>query len=144
MPSVTGRAFGDVRYARGAARGYTLRLKAGVAESSAPPQLQFRLGGMQTVRGFQYGSLIAPAFWAAQLDVSPMRGTIRPIFFIDAGQAAPLGELFESRALVGGGVGVSVYSPLLRTTLFRLDLSHPLSPDDGGEWRFDLVFSPVR
>ena len=141
---VTGRAFGDIRYARGPARGYTLRVKAGVAESNAPPQMQFRLGGMQTVRGFQYGSLIAPAFWAAQLDVSPMRGTIRPIFFIDAGQAAPLGELLESRALVGGGVGVSVYSPLLRTTLLRLDLSHPISPDDGGEWRFDLVFSPVR
>lgn len=141
---VTGRAFGDLRYGRGGARGYTLRLKAGVAESNAPPQMQFRLGGMQSVRGFQYGALAAPAFWAAQLDVSPMNGTIRPIFFIDAGQAGPLGDLFESRALVGGGVGVSVYSPLLRTTLIRLDLSHPISPDEGGEWRFDLVFSPVR
>ncbi|HEU4829529.1 MAG TPA: ShlB/FhaC/HecB family hemolysin secretion/activation protein [Gemmatimonadales bacterium] len=141
---VTGRAFGDIRFARGGARGYTLRLKAGVAESAAPPQMQFRLGGMQSVRGFAYGSLAAPAFWAAQLDVSPLKGTIRPIFFIDAGQAAPAGELFESRALVGGGVGVSVYSPLLRTTLIRLDLSHPISPDEGGEWRFDLVFSPVR
>ena len=47
-------------------------------------------------------------------------------------------------ALVGGGIGLSVYSPLLRTTLIRLDLSHPISPDTGGKWRFDLVFSPVR
>ncbi|MGE5926010.1 MAG: ShlB/FhaC/HecB family hemolysin secretion/activation protein, partial [Gemmatimonadota bacterium] len=141
---VTGRIFGDVRYGRGGARGYTVRLKAGVAESAAPPQMQFRLGGMQSVRGFQYGSIIAPAFWAAQLDVSPLRGTIRPIVFIDAGQAAALDELFESRALVGGGIGVSIYSPLLRTTLIRLDLSHPISPDEGGKWRFDIVFSPVR
>jgi hypothetical protein len=141
---VTGRVFGDLRYGRGGARGYTLRLKAGLAESAAPPQLQFRLGGMQSVRGFQYGAIAAPAFWAAQLDVSPLRGTIRPIFFVDAGQAAALGDLFESRALVGGGIGVSVYSPLLRTTLLRLDLSHPISPDEGGKWRFDIVFSPVR
>ena len=141
---VTGRAYGDLRYARGGAQGYTLRLKAGVAPSDAPPQMQFRLGGMHSVRGFEYGSVAGPAFWAAQLDVSPLRGTIRPIVFIDAGQAAPFGELFESRALVGGGVGVSVYSPLLRTTLIRLDLSHPISPDEGGKWRFDLVFSPVR
>ena len=141
---VTGRVFGDVRYGRGGARGYTVRLKAGVAESAAPPQMQFRLGGMQSVRGFQYGSITAPAFWAAQLDVSPLRGTIRPIVFIDAGQAAALDELFESRALVGGGVGVSIYSPLLRTTLIRLDLSHPILPDEGGKWRFDIVFSPVR
>ena len=141
---VTGRVFGDVRYGRGGARGYTVRLKAGVAESAAPPQMQFRLGGMQSVRGFQYGAIAAPAFWAAQLDVSPLRGTIRPIFFVDAGQAAALDALFESRALVGGGVGVSIYSPLLRTTLIRLDLSHPISPDEGGKWRFDIIFSPVR
>jgi hypothetical protein len=141
---VTGRVFGDVRYGRGGARGYTVRLKAGVAESAAPPQMQFRLGGMQSVRGFQYGAIAAPAFWAAQLDVSPLRGTIRPIFFVDAGQAAALDALFESRALVGGGVGVSIYSPLLRTTLIRLDLSHPISPDEGGKWRFDIILSPVR
>lgn len=141
---VTGRAWGDLRLSRGGAQGLTLRLKAGVAENAAPPQMQFRLGGMQTVRGFEYGTLMAPAFWAAQLDVSPMKGTIRPVLFIDAGQAAPLDGLFESEALAGGGIGVSVYSPLLRTTLIRMDLSHPISPDEGGKWRFDLVFSPVR
>jgi hemolysin activation/secretion protein len=106
--------------------------------------MRFRLGGMHTVRGFDYGVLTGAAFWAAQLDVSPLRGTIRPVLFVDAGQAAPAADLFGSRALAGGGVGVSVYSPLLRTTLIRLDLSHPISPDTGGTWRFDLVFSPVR
>ena len=142
--SVHGRAMADVRYGRGGARGWTLRLRGGIADADAPPQLQFRLGGMQTVRGFEYASLIGPAFWAAQLDVSPLRGTIRPVLFLDAGQAGRASELFGSEALVGGGIGVSVYSPLLRTTLVRLDLSHPVTPDTGGEWRFDLVFSPVR
>ena len=95
------------------------------------------------MRGFEYASVRAPAFWAAQLDVSPLRGTIRPVLFIDAGQAGPGSDLFSTDALVGGGIGVSMYSPLLRTTLVRFDLSHPITPE-GGEWRFDVVFSPVR
>ncbi len=142
--TTAGRLMGELRHARGGPRGLTARVKAGLASSGAPPQLRFRLGGMQTVRGFEYGALTGEAFWAAQLDVSPLRGTIRPVLFIDAGQAAAPGELFKSDPLVGGGIGVSVYSPLLRTTLIRLDLSHPISPDTGGTWRFDLVFSPVR
>ncbi len=140
----TGRAYFDIRRSAGGARGFTLRLKAGIAEGSAPPQLQFRLGGRETVRGFDYGSIIGRSFWAAQLDVSPLKGTIRPVLFIDAGQAGAPGDLFQSKALAGGGVGVSMYSPLLHTTLIRLDLSHPITPDTGGAWRFDVVFSPIR
>ena len=140
----TGRAYGEVRRNGGGARGYTLRLKAGITERSAPPQMLFRLGGETTVRGFDYATVTAPSFWAAQLDLSPLRGTIRPVLFIDAGQAAAADSLFRSRALVGGGIGLSVYSPLLRATLIRMDLSHPITPDNGSTWRFDLVFSPVR
>ena len=139
-----GRAYGEARYTRGGARGLTLRMKAGIASPDAPPQLRFRLGGMHTVRGFEYASLTGESFWAAQLDVSPLRGTIRPVVFGDVGGIGGGRDGLDGRALVGGGVGVSVYSPLLRTTLFRLDLSHPISPSEGGEWRFDLVFSPVR
>jgi hypothetical protein len=140
----TGRAYVGVQRSVGGSRGLTVRLKAGLAEASAPPQLQFRLGGRETVRGFDYGVLTARAFWAGQLDVSPLKGTIRPVLFLDAGQAAEPDALFQSRALVGGGVGVSMYSPLLHATLIRLDVSHPISPDNGDAWRFDLVFSPVR
>ena len=140
----TGRAYGAIQRSLGGSRGLTVRLKAGIAEASAPPQLQFRLGGRESVRGFDYGVVTGRAFWAGQLDVSPLKGTIRPVLFVDAGQAAEPDALFQSRALVGGGAGVSVYSPLLHTTLIRLDLSHPISPDTGDAWRFDLVFSPVR
>lgn len=140
----TGRAYGRMQRSVGGSRGLTLRLKAGIAEAAAPPQFQFRLGGRETVRGFDYGVLTARSFWAAQLDVSPLKGNIRPVLFVDAGQAAAPDALFQSRALVGGGAGVSVYSPLLHSTLIRLDLSHPITPDNGEAWRFDLVFSPVR
>ncbi len=139
----SGRVYGSAQKSWGGARGFTLRLKGGVADAAAPPQMLFRLGGQATVRGFEYGSIRAPAFWSAQLDVSPLKGTIRPVLFVDAGQAGASDDLFSTDALVGGGIGVSMYSPLLRTTLVRFDLSHPITPE-GGEWRFDLVFSPVR
>ena len=97
-----------------------------------------------SVRGFVYGSKVAPAFWAAQMDVTPFGGALRPVFFIDAGQAERAGDLFSSRVLVGGGVGLSVYSRLLRANLLRVELSRPFSQDHGDDWRFDLRFQVPR
>ena len=140
---VSGRTMGQVQHGFGGVRGATVRLKAGYAQRDMP-QLLFRLGGMNSVRGFDYGALRGQAFWAAQLDVSPLKGNVRPVLFIDAGQTAAARDLFSSQALVGGGVGLSLYSPLLRSTLFRLDLSHSISPSTGAKWRFDVVMQPVR
>lgn len=137
------RLFGEIQRGIGGVRGATLRVKGGVA-AHAVSQYLFRLGGLNTVRGFEYGALRGPAFWAAQLDVSPLKSNVRPILFIDAGQAGTTQSLFGSKALVGGGVGVSVYSPLLRSTLFRLDLSHSITPETGARWRFDIVLQAVR
>jgi hemolysin activation/secretion protein len=92
----------------------TLRLKSGLATRPTLRQSQFRLGGINTVRGFEYGSVRGQAFWAAQLDVTPIRGRLRPVAFIDAGQAARPDDLFGSTALVGGGVGLSLFGGLLR------------------------------
>ena len=91
------------------------------------------------MRGFDYGSRQGQAFWAAQLDLAPIRGRIRPVVFIDAGQAGAADELFETDALVGAGAGVSLFNGLL-----RFDLSHPLVPDTGGDLRFDIVLQGVR
>ncbi|HEY7637879.1 MAG TPA: ShlB/FhaC/HecB family hemolysin secretion/activation protein [Gemmatimonadales bacterium] len=135
----TGRLFGDIRRSIGARRGISLRARAGVATAPTLPQSQFRLGGLGTVRGFDYGTRRGQAFWAAQLDVAPIRGRIRPVVFIDAGQAARAEDLFSSQALVGGGVGISLLSGLI-----RFDLSHPISPDTGGKVRFDLVVQAAR
>ena len=44
-----------------------------------------------------------------------------------SGQAGRPGDLFSSRALVGGGVGLSLFGGLV-----RFDLSHPISPDTAG------------
>jgi hypothetical protein len=135
----TGRVFGDLRRRLGSGFGATVRLKAGVSTTPTAPQMLFRLGGLQSVRGFEYGALRAPAFWAAQLDITPFEGRVRPVIFIDAGQAGPAADLFSRDALVGGGVGLSLFKGLL-----RFDLSRPVSPNPRGKVRFDLVIQGVR
>jgi hemolysin secretion/activation protein ShlB/FhaC/HecB len=135
----TGRLFGDVRLEAGDGLGATVRLKAGIATSPTLRQSLFRLGGQQTVRGFDYGTRRGQAFWAAQLDVSPFRGRLRPVAFVDVGQAADPTDLFSSTALAGAGAGVSLFGGAL-----RFDLSHSLSPDTGGKVRFDIVVQAPR
>jgi hemolysin activation/secretion protein len=135
----TGRLVGNLRLDPGDGFGATLRLKAGIATSPTLEQRLFRLGGQQTVRGFDYGARRGQAFWAAQLDLAPFRGRLRPVAFVDAGQTADVSDLFSSTALAGAGVGVSMYGGAL-----RFDLSHPLTPDTGGKLRFDIVVQAPR
>jgi hemolysin activation/secretion protein len=112
----------------------TVRLKSGIATEPGLPQTLFRLGGINTVRGFEYGVRQAPAFWAAQADLTLLPGRFRPVVFLDVGQAAATRDLFSSEALVGIGAGLA----LLRG-LIRCDLSRPLSPNQDRKLRFDLV-----
>jgi hypothetical protein len=135
----TGRLFGSLRAEAGDRRGATLRLKAGIATSPTLQQSLFRLGGQATVRGFDYGTRRGQSFWAAQLDVAPFRGRLRPVAFADAGQAADPSDLFSSTVLAGAGAGVSFFGGAL-----RFDLSYPLTPDTGGKLRFDIVVQAPR
>ncbi|MGH7498936.1 MAG: ShlB/FhaC/HecB family hemolysin secretion/activation protein, partial [Gemmatimonadales bacterium] len=135
----TARLYGQIRQELGSRRGATLDVKAGIATLPALPQSLFRLGGVSTVRGFEYGTVRGQAFWVARLDVAPIRARLRPVVFADAGQAALAADLFSSKALIGAGVGLSVFNGVL-----RLDLSHPISPDSGGKVRFDIVVRAAR
>jgi hypothetical protein len=135
----SGRLYGDIRRRVGMGLGLTLRLKGGAATAPALPQTLFRLGGLGTVRGFEYGTLRAPAFWAAQVDIAPFGSRVRPVLFLDAGQASRISSLFSSSALVGGGVGLSLFSGLI-----RFDLSRPISPDQVSKVRFDVVIQGPR
>jgi hypothetical protein len=135
----TGRLFGEVRRAFGSGPSVMVRLKAGVATDPAMPQTLFRLGGIHTVRGFDYGTLRGPATWSGQVDITPFGGRVRPVIFLDAGQASSASGLFSSTALVGGGAGLS----LLRGVI-RFDLSRAISPDRRGKVRFDLVIRGAR
>jgi hypothetical protein len=134
----TGRIFGQIRQSFGGRRGVTIRGKAGIATSTDLDQMQFRAGGVNTVRGFDYGTQRGQALWAAQLDIAPIPGRIRPVLFADAGQATEPGDLFQGEVLVGAGVGVSIFGGLL-----RFDLSRALSPGDA-TLRFDIVAGAPR
>jgi hypothetical protein len=136
--TATFRSWGDLRQDVGRRAAATLRARAGIASTPVLPQMAFRLGGINTVRGFDYGTLVGQAFWAAQLDFTPLQSRIRPVLFLDAGQAGRASGLFDTKALVGGGIGVS----LLRGAL-RFNLSRRLSPDIA-RLRFDMVVGAVR
>ena len=135
----TARLYGDVRRSMGSGFAASVRVKAGAATTPTAPQMLFRLGGLHTVRGFEYGSVRGPAFWAAQVDVTPFDGRVRPVIFIDAGQAGPVSRLFSQAALVGAGIGLSLFRGFV-----RFDLSRPVTPDQPGKVRFDLVIQGVR
>jgi hypothetical protein len=135
----TGRLYGDVRRGFGGERGITVRLKAGIATAPTLLQSAFRLGGVNTVRGFEYGTSRGQSFWAAQVDIAPLAGRLRPVLFLDAGQAEEPSALFSSKALAGGGIGLSMFSGIL-----RFDLSYPISAGSDGKVRFDIVAQAPR
>lgn len=133
------RAFGVWQQKFGDRRGATIRIRGGIASTDDVPQLQFRAGGMESVRGFNYGAERGQAFWSVQTDVTPTKNRyVRPVIFLDAGQAARPADFGDTPVLVGGGVGLSLFDGVV-----RFDLSHPITPRPGG-LRFDLVIRGVR
>ena len=136
--TTTGRLFGEIRRSVGKRQGVTVRVKGGVATEPTLRQTAFRLGGVGTVRGHDYGARRGQAFWSAQLDVTPLPGRLRPVLFADAGQAGSAEGLFSGRVLAGAGVGLSLFGGLL-----RFDLSRAVSPDDPGV-RFDISIQQPR
>ncbi|HEV8148684.1 MAG TPA: hypothetical protein VGP61_00725 [Gemmatimonadales bacterium] len=136
----TARIYGEWRQPIGIRTGLTLRARAGIATRPTLPQLGYRAGGQGSVRGYDYGTERGAAFWALQSDLTPWRGAIRPVLFLDAAQAGQPDSLGHTRVLLGGGGGVSFFKGLL-----RFDLSHPLSYRPAGSGlRFDVVFGAAR
>ncbi len=130
---VSGRFYGVVRQTLGGgARNPSLALKGGIATSTDLPQHQFRLGGVPTVHGFDYGTRVGQAFWAAQINLPLTKGLIRPVLFADAGQAGKPDDIFSSSVMAGAGAGLSFFGGV-----FRVDLSHGIT-DGGDDVRLDI------
>lgn len=137
-PATGARLYGQWIQRIGGKRGATLRLRSGIASDEGISQLAFRAGGLESVRGFDYGTQRGQAFWALQSDVSPFKGWFHPVFFLDAGQAARPADFGDTAVLAGAGIGFSFLDGLI-----RFDLSHPITPSGGG-LRFDLVIRGAR
>jgi hypothetical protein len=127
------RAWGSVSVTYGVlGRGGRVLLRGGVVRGDEFPQLNFRLGGPQTVRGYPYGTRVAREFWSAQMDYALRRSAAwTPVVFAD------VGDTFSSDPIVGAGLGVSLLNGLI-----RLDLSKGLRPSS--EVRLDLAFRAHR
>jgi hypothetical protein len=61
--------------------------RAGWTAGDAPFQRLWGIGGLETVRGFTYGSLRGDSYWFAQVELSPKRKAITPVIFGDIGWA---------------------------------------------------------
>ncbi len=112
--------------------GGSVQAKVGITLGDTLPQLDARVGGPHTVRGYDYGVRKGREFWAAQLDLAIVRSRIiAPVVFFD------IGDTFASDPLIGTGVGLSLLNGLI-----RFNLSKGLRPDEA--LRFDLLFRAPR
>jgi hypothetical protein len=135
---VVGRFMAELRQRAFGMRGVTVTGRAGVATSDTLPQAQFRLGGLETVRGFNYGTYQGQAFWSLQGDWTPLKGKVRPVLFVDVGQAGSVGSVLSQQPLVGAGAGLSFFNGIA-----RFDFSVPLQGPAHG-LRFDIQFGAPR
>jgi hypothetical protein len=136
-------AAGDFEFARGMAdvtvsRGITRRIDGavtvggGTSTGDVPTQRLWYLGGAQTVRGHQIGTMAGNAFWLGRGEVGMSARGVRPSLFYDVGWAGDR-RLFDSPGtpMQGVGVGASLLDGLL-----RLDLAKGIRPVSG--WRAEL------
>jgi hypothetical protein len=134
------RAAGDVALSR--ALPQSLRAAAtvsgGTSSGGLPTHRLWNLGGWQTVRGVQAGTLRGDSYWMSRLELTwASRGWFQPGLFGDAGWAGARRDLSTSpgaRVSVGGGVGFFGLP-------MRLDLARSLEP--GSRWRYDF-YAPIR
>ncbi len=110
----------------------SLTFRGGLVRGDTVPQLEFRLGGPQTVRGHTYGTRTGREFWSAQLDFAVFQSRmLSPVVFAD------VGDTFDSDPLVGVGAGLSFLNGFA-----RLSLSKGFRPSR--DIRFDLAFRAPR
>ena len=90
----------------GDARGATLRVEGGDRHQSRRWRRPASgSAGSRPCAASTTAARRGQAFWAAQLDVAPIAGRLRPVAFVDAGQAGRPGDLFSSDGAGGRGRG---------------------------------------
>lgn len=129
-----GRAWGSGEFPfRVFDRTGALSLRTGAAGGDVVPQLLYRVGGPETVRGYFYGYRAGERFWSAQLDWALARNWLAaPVVFVDAG-----GTYTSDDPLIGVGAGASFFGGWM-----RLNFSKGVRPVE--DLRFDLLFRAPR
>lgn len=84
-----------------------------------PPQRQFFLGGVGSVRGFRPAERTGDAFWAARMELGNALPGVRLTIFGDLGWAGPVEESWRGVPIAAAGGGLSFLDGLLRADLAR-------------------------
>jgi len=103
----------------------------GTTTTASPPQADYFLGGVGSLRGYDGGISAGPAFYRGRLEFANRFPAARLAIFSDAGWAGPGAAMLGSRPLVSVGAGASFLDGIL-----RFDLSRALVAPAG--WRLDF------
>jgi hypothetical protein len=128
-----GRAAADFTVSHGLPFGLisAVTAAAGTSVGDLPPQRQWYLGGLQTVRGQTAATAAGNAFWLVRSEIA-RDGPVRRALFADLGWAGSRDAMGDvGRPLSGVGAGLSVLDGL-----FRVDVARGLFPRE--QWRVDL------
>jgi len=106
-----------------------LRGRIGSTMGDRAPQLDFRLGGPETVRGYPYGARVGATMWSVQSELELSHDPwIVPVLFADAGGLlrSEAGGPGAMDPMIGGGIGLSLLNGWL-----RLDCAKGFHPNAG-------------
>ncbi|UCC49797.1 MAG: hypothetical protein JSV41_06465 [Gemmatimonadota bacterium] len=101
-----------------------LAADAGWTGGEVPPQREWRIGGLQTLRGYEYAVGQGDSFWAGRIEAAYKRGAIAPVVFADFAWAGDTEEWPGDDPTWSVGAGVSLLWGALRA-----DLAFPESGD---------------
>ncbi len=94
--------------------------RTGWTAGDVPAQRWWRVGGLDSLRGFAHGERQGDSFWSARVEASPRRRAITPVVFADLGWAGSTEDWPGSDILWSVGLGAS-----LLWGIFRADLVFP-------------------
>ena len=118
-----GRAFGNEL-------GAALTAGGGIAGGTLPPQRQWFVGGMHSIRGESPGVLAGNSYWLTHLELGRGSVAARRVVFADVGWAGDRKSWNAmGRPASGVGVGLSFLDGLV-----RIDLARGIYPRQ--QWRF--------
>ena len=88
--------------------------RGGWTVGDSPIQRNWRLGGIESVRGFAHGAQTGESVWSAQIELSPGRRSTTPVVFADVGWAGSSDAWPGDDPLWSLGAGVSFFYGLFR------------------------------
>lgn len=124
-------------------------LRGGAMTSTLLPY-QFRLGGLDGVRGFATHRMIGPSFVSMNLEYRPILAlhhfdavglvTLQGCLFFDSGWVGspPNPTPVQSLSLTSAGVGFRIIVRKFASSMVRFDLAQTLAPSEGLGFAFGL------